>query len=110
MTSTFAFFETVEQQVLGRPLAHVLLLHANALNSDHFGRVASVLRDRGYRFVTLDDALRDEAWRRPDTYVGPWGISWLHHWEMTDTGRRSPSPDPPAWVVKAYEAGVASGR
>ena len=42
--------------------------------------------------------------------VGTWGISWPHHWEVTDGLRRSPSPDPPAWVVKAYEATVASGQ
>lgn len=110
MDSTFAFFEAVEQKVLGRPLSHVLLLHANALNGDHFGRIATTLKGRGYRFVSLDEALRDEAWRRPDTYVGASGISWLHHWEITDGNRRSPSPDPPAWLVKAYEASVAGGR
>lgn len=108
MASTFAFFERVEQQVLGRPLSHVLLLHANALNADHFGRIATTLRDRGYRFISLAEALEDEAWRRPDTYVGNWGISWLHHWEITETGRRSPSPDPPAWVVTAYDASIAA--
>jgi hypothetical protein len=37
-------------------------------------------------------------------------LSWLHHSEVTDGGRRSPSPDPPAWVVKADEATVASGQ
>lgn len=110
MNSVFAFVERVEQQVLGRPLSHVLLLHANALNADHFGRIATTLTTRGYRFVSLEEALRDEAWRRPDTYVGAWGISWLHHWELTDGGRRTPSPNPPSWIVERYHAGVAGGR
>ena len=44
---------------------------------------------------------RDEAYRIADTYVGPWGLSWLHHWEQTDGGKRSPSPDPPDWVTRA---------
>jgi peptidoglycan/xylan/chitin deacetylase (PgdA/CDA1 family) len=104
MDSTFAFFEDVEQRLLGRPMSHVLLLHSNALNADHFTRVAESLRARGYRFVTLEEALRDEAWSRPDTYVGAWGLSWLHHWEITEGRKRSPSPDPPEWVTKAYEA------
>lgn len=110
MASTFAFFEGIEQTVLGRPLSHVLLLHANALNADHFAGIATTLRDRGYRFISLEEALRDEAWRRPDTYVGAWGISWLHHWELTETGRRSPAPNPPAWIVETYHASVATGR
>jgi hypothetical protein len=33
--------------------AHVLLLHANALNADRFGDLALVMKKRGYRFVTL---------------------------------------------------------
>ena len=30
--------------------------------------------------------------------------SWLHHWELSAGRKRSPSPDPPEWVMKAYEA------
>jgi hypothetical protein len=36
--------------------------------------------------------------------VENWGTSWLLHWELTSRGKRSPSPDPPEWVMKAYEA------
>jgi hypothetical protein len=54
--------------------------------------------------VTLEEALKDEAYARPDTYVGAWGISWLHHWELTEGRPRSPSPDPPAWISTAYAA------
>lgn len=104
MDSTFAFFEDVEQRLLGRPMSHVLLLHSNMLNADYFIRVAETLRGRGYRFVTLEEALQDEAWSRNDTYVGEWGISWLHHFEITEGRKRSPSPDPPEWITKAYEA------
>jgi peptidoglycan/xylan/chitin deacetylase (PgdA/CDA1 family) len=104
MESVFAFVEDVSRRLLGRELRQVLLLHANALNADHFGRLADLVRARGYAFVTLDEALSDEAYRRPDTYVGRWGISWLHHWEITEGRKRSPSPDPPGWILKAYEA------
>lgn len=104
METVFAFIEGVSRGLLGREIPQVLLLHANALNADRFPALAAMMTGRGYRFVTLDEALRDEAYRRPDTYVGPWGISWLHHWEITDGRKRSPSPDPPDWVTKAYEA------
>jgi peptidoglycan/xylan/chitin deacetylase (PgdA/CDA1 family) len=104
MQEVVAFVEDVTERLLGRPIPHVLLLHANALNADHFGALADALRGRGYRFVTLDEALRDEAYGRPDAYVGEWGFSWLHHWELTDGRKRSPSPDPPDWIQKAYAA------
>jgi hypothetical protein len=89
---------------MGREIRQVLLLHANALNADCFSRLARCLEERGYRFIRLEEALEDEAYRQPDDYVGRWGISWLHHWELTAGRRRSPSPDPPEWVMKAYEA------
>jgi peptidoglycan/xylan/chitin deacetylase (PgdA/CDA1 family) len=104
MDAVVAFVEDVSRRLTGRLIPEVLLVHASALNADHFGAVARSMKERGYRFVTLDEALRDEAYTRPDTYFGDWGISWLHHWELTAGKRRSPSPDPPEWVTKAYEA------
>ncbi|HSD28139.1 MAG TPA: polysaccharide deacetylase family protein [Vicinamibacteria bacterium] len=104
METVFAFIEDVSRRLLGREVRQVLLLHANRLNADYFGRLAESMKKRGYAFVTLDEALKDEAYRRPDTYVGRWGISWLHHWELTEGRKRSSSPDPPGWVLKGYEA------
>jgi peptidoglycan/xylan/chitin deacetylase (PgdA/CDA1 family) len=104
MESMLGFIEGVSRGLLGREIPQVLLLHANALNADRFPQLAAMMKGRGYRFVTLEEALRDEAYRRPDTYVGTWGVSWLHHWEITEGRKRSPSPDPPDWVTKAYEA------
>jgi peptidoglycan/xylan/chitin deacetylase (PgdA/CDA1 family) len=104
MAGVFEFIEGVSQRLLGREPAQVLLLHANALNADHFGSLAEILKARGYRFVTLAEALADRAYSSPDTYVGDWGISWLHHWELSVGRKRSPSPDPPQWVTQAYEA------
>lgn len=104
MEAVVAFCEEVSRNLLGREIRQTLLLHANALNADYFGRLAESLKARGYRFITLSEALEDEAYARPDTYVGRWGFSWLHHWELTAGKKRSPSPDPPDWVTKAYEA------
>ena len=104
MESVFAFIEGVSRGLLGREIPQVLLLHASALNADRFPPLAAMMKGRGYRFVTLEEALRDEAYRRPDTYVGQWGLSWLHHWEITEGRKRSPSSDVPDWVMKAYQA------
>jgi peptidoglycan/xylan/chitin deacetylase (PgdA/CDA1 family) len=104
MDSVVAFVEDVSQRLTGRQIRQTLLVHASALNADCFGQVAKAFESRGYGFVTLDTALQDEAYSLPDTYVGNWGISWLHHWELAAGRKRSPSPDPPEWVSKAYEA------
>lgn len=104
MDTVVSFAEDVSRRLTGREIPQVLLLHANALNADYFVRLARSLERRGYRFIGLDEALRDEAYDLPDTYVGRWGISWLHHWELTAGRTRSPAPDPPGWVTDAYMA------
>jgi peptidoglycan/xylan/chitin deacetylase (PgdA/CDA1 family) len=94
-----AFFEDVSLRVTGREIPQVLLLHANALNADHVAGVAELLARRGYRFVPLEEALRDPAYRLPDEFVGAPGNSWFNHWEVT-AGRASvATPAPPAWVT-----------
>jgi peptidoglycan/xylan/chitin deacetylase (PgdA/CDA1 family) len=101
----FAFAEASATRLLGRDISHVLLLHANAINADHFGALAGVIKKRGYRFVTLEEALKDDAYEQPDTYVGTWGHTWLRHWELTAGKTPSPeSTEPPDWVMKLYGA------
>jgi peptidoglycan/xylan/chitin deacetylase (PgdA/CDA1 family) len=104
MDQVFGFVEELSHRVVGREIAQVLLIHANALNADHFGALADRMEKRGYRYATLDETLRDPAYTLPDDYVGAWGISWLHHWEVTAGKPRSPSPDPPGWIQQAYDA------
>lgn len=105
MDSVFAFNEQLSQDLFGRPIRFVLLVHANELNADHSGALFARLRQRGYAFVTLDRALEDPAYASPDRYVGRWGISWMHHWEQAMGRKRTGSPDPPAWITEAYEKG-----
>jgi len=102
MGTMVEFFESVSQEVAGREIRHVLLLHANQINADHFDRIAELFAKRGYRFVSLEEALEDPIYQSPDTYTGAWGISWLHHWALTAGKRRRPDPDPPEWVMELY--------
>lgn len=103
MEQVFAFVEETSRRLFEREPAQVLLLHVNALNADRFGDLAARMTARGYRFVPLETALADPAYASPDDYVGAWGISWLHHWELTAGRKRSPSPDPPAWVTEGWD-------
>lgn len=105
MGAVFDFHEGLSQDLFGRPIRHVLLLHANELNADQSGRLFERLRGRSYRFVPLARALEDPAYGSPDAYVGRWGISWMHHWEQAMGRPRTGAPDPPAWVSQAYEKG-----
>jgi peptidoglycan/xylan/chitin deacetylase (PgdA/CDA1 family) len=103
MESKFAHFENLSARLFGRNIKHILLLHANSINADHFAEIVAMLKKRGYRFVTLAEALTDSAYRSPDTATGPWGISWIDRWALT---RKVPSdffkeePRTPAFVMK----------
>ena len=100
----FAFAEETATRLLGRDINHILLTHANAINADHFGALAAVIKKRGYRFITLEEALTDDAYKLPDTYVGTWGHTWLRHWEQTAGKTPAEPTDPPDWVMKLYAA------
>jgi peptidoglycan/xylan/chitin deacetylase (PgdA/CDA1 family) len=90
MDEVFSFFEGVSRRIVGREIRQVVLLHANTLNADRFGAVA--------------EALADDAYRRPDEFVGAPGNSWLNHWAVTAGGNPIPTPAPAEWILKAYRA------
>jgi peptidoglycan/xylan/chitin deacetylase (PgdA/CDA1 family) len=77
------FFERNSQELFGRQIRQVLLIHANMLNADRFDDLASMFERHGYKFITLDRALEDEAYQSRDTWVGVSGITWLHRWALT---------------------------
>jgi len=106
MKEVFDFNESLSETLFGRPIRPILLLHANELNADHVDEIFGLLRERGYAFVSLDRALEDPAYLSKDTYAGRWGISWMHHWELSMGRKRTGSPDPPSWVTEAYEKGL----
>ena len=65
----------------GRDVAHVLLIHANAMNADWLGAVLDALAEDGFRFVSLEEAMEDPVYDLPDGYLGESGISWLYRVE-----------------------------
>jgi len=88
----------------GREPAQILLLHANTLNRDWYPRIHALYLSRGYRFVPLDETLRDPVYALPDNWVRNNGVSWLHRWTATAGRRVRWEPEPPAWITEAYAA------
>lgn len=104
MESVVEFFEKRSVEVVGREFPQVLLIHANQLNADLMPELLTMFRRRGYAFVTLDEALRDPAYRLPEDYVGRGGFSWIHRWSRARGMPNKGEPDPPQWVQQAFEA------
>lgn len=83
MELTLAEAERQSMELFGYEIRQILLLHANALNAAHLGELAKMLKKRGYRFITLDEALQDRAYSSPNRYTGWEGESWLNQWAQT---------------------------
>lgn len=108
MENKIDYWERQSVKLFGREVRQTLLIHANFINSDYLDDLAKMFKKRGYEFVTLEEALKDEAYLLPDTFVKRAGISWLHRWAL-DRGRETVLPDEPKvpdFVMKA--AGVDS--
>jgi peptidoglycan/xylan/chitin deacetylase (PgdA/CDA1 family) len=83
LTYTLSRWETAEQQardLFGRDIRHILMVHANRLNADVFQDVATMMSARGYTFISIDEALEDPVYSRPDTFDGKVGVTWLSRW------------------------------
>jgi len=99
------FAERMSVELFGREIPQVLLIHTNAVTADRLPALLEALAGRAYRFVTLDEAMRDPAYATRDGYVGPHGPTWLFRWSK-GLGRSisfAEDPDPPAWVAELYK-------
>lgn len=95
----FAYSEQLSKQTIGYEPKQILLLHGNQLEADHIGELLEVMRKRGYHFITLADALSDQAYGLPDTFVGEEGTGWLDHWAITQGKPPQGAPVFPQWVI-----------
>lgn len=103
MESVFAHFERLSQSFLGYQVKQTLLLHANELNADYFDSFAQMLKRRGYAFITLEQALRDEAYRLPEAQTTR-GLSWLHRWMLAKGLPMEPEPAEPEFILQLNRA------
>jgi hypothetical protein len=94
----FEHAEKASQEVFGREIPQILLIHCNELNSVTLRESIARMRHRGYRFVTLDEATKDEAYQRPDTFTGPGG-SWLQRSARPWENRSQPPAAMPEWIT-----------
>ena len=95
------WFESLSQETFDRAIPQILLIHSNDLHADALDALLTRIEQRGYRWATLADAMKDPAYATPDDFVGTSGPSWLHRWRVTRNlpSRLRDEPDPPQWVV-----------
>jgi len=109
--AVFAYAEQESARLVGYEPRQILLLHASNLEADHIGELLDLLRKRGYRFITLADALEDPAYSLPDTYVGEEGTGWIEHWAISQGKIPRGAPVFPQWVIeRSKELRLSTGQ
>jgi peptidoglycan/xylan/chitin deacetylase (PgdA/CDA1 family) len=94
----FQYAEQASVEVFGHEIAQILLIHCNELNAVSLRETIARIRQRGYEFISLDQAMNDPAYDRPDTFAGSGG-SWLSR-TATAMGKKISVSRPvvPAWI------------
>jgi peptidoglycan/xylan/chitin deacetylase (PgdA/CDA1 family) len=102
---TIAWYQDASSALFGRRIAFVMLLHATRLNADSIDDLAAILKRRKLKGVTLEEAMKDPAYRLRDPYAGHDGIDWMERWS-DELHKELPGDswqDPPAQIVQEYD-------
>jgi len=109
MEAVIEFFEKLSVQTLGYEVKQTLLLHANEINADHFGDLAQMMKRRGYKFISLQNALSDKAYSLPEA-PSKTGLSWIHRWRLAKNLEMKPEPSEPAFISSAFREALQRQR
>jgi peptidoglycan/xylan/chitin deacetylase (PgdA/CDA1 family) len=107
MEEIFIFFEKLSMEFLGREVKQTLLLHANELNADYFDELVTMMKRRGYRFISLDEALKDPAYKSAEAQSKR-GLSWLHRWMLAKGLALKREPEEPEFIRRLFTEGRSS--
>ncbi|GAA6190069.1 polysaccharide deacetylase family protein [Litorivita sp. NS0012-18] len=77
MRERTAFFQSLAIEELGGDVDHILLIHLNRINADHFGTLLDWYNEQGWSFIPVEEAMMHPLYSRPDIYAGPRGLSQI---------------------------------
>jgi len=76
--------EVLASDVMGRKVKHIMELHANRINAMFLDEIMASLIDRGYRIISLPDALQDKLYKYHDAYYADQTVSFLKRIKLSD--------------------------
>ena len=82
MTKMFDHYEAYSSEMFGRDIAQTMVLTPSRLVTDSADDLFGMIKNRGYQFVSMDEALKDEAYQTKEAPVdNKSGISWFERWQ-----------------------------
>ncbi|MFA5405359.1 MAG: polysaccharide deacetylase family protein, partial [Ignavibacteria bacterium] len=102
MCDVLDYYESQSISLLGYNVKHIILTHANLLNADYLDELLRKYSEKGYKFISIDEALKDDCYTElKDEFYKKSGISWLHRWALT-MGKRGDffrgEPEVPSYI------------
>jgi len=96
------YYASLHKRLFGRDIPQVMLLHVNRLNADVIDEILAIFEEKRYRFVSLEAAQSDFAYRIPDAFVTKFGPMWGYRWakELGIKVDGSLESEPPAWIAQ----------
>jgi len=71
------YAEQQAELVFGSQLKQILRLHMGIATASFMDDIITLLKERNYGFVSLQEALSDPAYQTEEEYVGPLGLSFI---------------------------------
>jgi peptidoglycan/xylan/chitin deacetylase (PgdA/CDA1 family) len=105
------WYSRLNKQVLGYAPPHIMLLHASPLNAVEVADVVRLFERRGYKFITLREALQDKAYSIPETFITKFGPMWGYRWarELNVKVNGNLEPTVPGWIDGYIQRGTDKG-
>jgi peptidoglycan/xylan/chitin deacetylase (PgdA/CDA1 family) len=103
MEKKVKYFEKQSMKLFGKNINQILLIHASLLNSVYVDSLAAMFRKNDYKFISMDEALKDNVYKTEITKYGNWGISWIDRWAISEGKKGDFFKDEPAtpdYIVK----------
>lgn len=101
MSKMFDHFEKYSQGMFGRDISQTMVLTPSRLVADSADELFGMIEKRGYKFVSMNEAQKDEAYNTPENFYGRSGISWFERWQMAQ-GKKlldEPNVTKTAWEI-----------
>ncbi len=76
--------ERLSIEVLNRPCKQILKLRANRINAVFLDEMLGAIKEMGYKFISVEKALKDKAFHRPEAYFGAGTVNFLQMLKESD--------------------------